>query len=167
MVAVDLLAFLRVLQDPSVSHHGAADALGAVAAILPVVQQLPAGGGVEGREGVQQGCGARSRARTWVNLAGLTAGDKLSSQMKLKRQERTLVVHAPPAVAPGVATQPLVLPPGGVAGPLQDRDVLQEPLAEFGAGDPSPHAVGAALKQADEIGWRPPKQSRRTPPRRR
>lgn len=56
MVAVDLLPFLRVLQYPTVSHHGAADTLRAVAAILPVIQHLPAGRRVEGRESVHQSC---------------------------------------------------------------------------------------------------------------
>lgn len=52
MVAVNLLPLLRVLQDPPVSHHSAADALGVVAAIFPVVQHLPVGRRVEGRESV-------------------------------------------------------------------------------------------------------------------
>lgn len=52
MVAVNLLPLLRVLQYPTVSHHSAADTLGVVVAIFPVVQHLPVGGRVEGREGV-------------------------------------------------------------------------------------------------------------------
>lgn len=56
MVAVNLLPFLRVLQYPTVSHHGAADTLRVVAAILPVVQHLPVGRRVEGRESVHQSC---------------------------------------------------------------------------------------------------------------
>lgn len=52
MVTVNLLPLLRVLQYPTVSHHGAADTLGVVAAILPVIQHLPVGRRVEGGESI-------------------------------------------------------------------------------------------------------------------
>lgn len=61
----------------------------------------------------------------------------------------TVVLDAPPAVASWVLTQALVLLPGGVASPLQDWNVLQKRPAKFGVGDPSPDAVGAGLKRAD------------------
>lgn len=56
MVAVDLRPFLRALQDPAVPHHGAAGARRAVAAVLPVVQHEPVGGGVEDGESVRHSC---------------------------------------------------------------------------------------------------------------
>lgn len=47
MMAVNLLPFAGTVQYPGVAHHGAARALGAAAALLPVVQHQPVGRGVE------------------------------------------------------------------------------------------------------------------------
>lgn len=55
MVAVDLLPFPGALQYPAVADNRAARALRAVAALLPVVQHLAAGGGVEGGQSLGQG----------------------------------------------------------------------------------------------------------------
>lgn len=55
-MAVNLLPSARTLQYPAVAHHSAARALGAVAALRPVVQHQPAGGGVEDGQRVAQGC---------------------------------------------------------------------------------------------------------------
>lgn len=55
MVAVDLLPFPGALQYPAVADHRAARALRAVAALLPVVQHVAAGGGVEGGQSLGQG----------------------------------------------------------------------------------------------------------------
>lgn len=55
MMAINLLSSARALQDPAVADHGAARALGAVAALGPVVQHQPAGGGVEDGQSLGQG----------------------------------------------------------------------------------------------------------------
>lgn len=55
MMAVNLLPFPGTLQDPAVADHGTAGALGAVAALGPVVQHQPAGSGVEEGQRVAQG----------------------------------------------------------------------------------------------------------------
>lgn len=61
VVLVDLLALARTLQDAAVADHRAARALGGAAALPPVVQQLPVGGGVEHGQSVRQGWKTRTR----------------------------------------------------------------------------------------------------------
>lgn len=55
-MAVNLLPFLRILQYPTVAHHGAADALRFSAAILPVVKHQPVSRRVEDRKSLLQCC---------------------------------------------------------------------------------------------------------------
>lgn len=55
-MAVDLLPFLWVLQDPPVPHHSTADTLGLVAAVLPVVQQPQVSSRAENRQSFLQRC---------------------------------------------------------------------------------------------------------------
>lgn len=63
-----------------------------------------------------------------------------------KQSKLTLVVDAPPAVCSRVAAQALVLFPGHVFGPLQDRNVLQKTSPEGRLLDPTPDAVSALLR---------------------
>lgn len=55
MMAVNLLPSAATLQYPAVADHGTARALRAVAALRPVVQHQPAGGGVEDGQSLGQG----------------------------------------------------------------------------------------------------------------
>lgn len=63
-----------------------------------------------------------------------------------KQSKLTLVVDAPPAVCSRVAAQALVLFPGHVFGPLQDRNVLQKTSPEGRLLDPTPDSVSALLR---------------------